>query len=1345
MATASTHESGADQLPTIKLMKNRRRTFKAQITMLSKALETYQDSTKERLKLRERVERLRKQFDTFNEIQDELGLIENFEQTEAEREAVTEQFDEAIATALTLLQEAERVTTQQPSTEIRVANESPSPSTSSTAIGVHLPKIDLPKFDGRLEKWIAFKDAFQTMIHAHTGLSDIQKLHYLRLSLSGKAESAIESFTISEDNYRATWDQLIETYDNTRALVLRHSALLRDTPAMIDDTAESIRDLVNHMQSQIRSLHALGRSWEDIANDLLTSIAISKMGPNTKREWEQTLSDTSMPKISDVFRHLRNASHRCRSEESPQTESNAPISNEYHAPSASTAPSRPALAKTSPTFARKSTRPNKPPSPRSGRRQTFVATSATSCKICNSGPHQVFQCQRFLDMTVKDRIQAARKANLCFNCLQTDHATRDCNGGKCRVCNGRHNTKLHQDATTPGNAKKLHQDAATPDNANKSRTGPSTSRQQGTHLGPDTPTNGLLATAIVEVLDRDRQPVHCRTLVDTCSNANFITEDLADKLRLPSTRASVAIQGLNQANTVANKLVTTTIKSRCSNYQRQLTFFTIPQISDRTPDMPMDRSKIRIPPNIRLADPHFHQPGKVDMLIGTGPALSCLSIGQLDLSDQSGRDLILQKTQLGWIIGGNVPVSTTRAAHKTFIANLEVSLQRFWEVEEGPCDQHFSIEERECEKHFVENVRRDDSGRYTVALPFNEKKNNLGESRSRALNRLLSLERKLERNPELKEQYTAVLNEYLALGHMSQVEGFDARGFYLPHHAVIKPSSATTKVRVVFDGSAKTSTGVSLNDALMIGPTIQDDLFSLLLRFRTYAFVITGDIEKMYRQFLVRPEDRAYQRILWRNKDGHVKTYELNVVTFGLSSAPFLAIRCIHQLADDERDAYPEAATVLKRDLYVDDLLTGADTAQQAKRMQTQISNLLKTGGLNIRQWASNEPNILEGLSEEQIHPKILGDAAVMKTLGVSWDARNDTIRYTVEIPTNGKISKRSILSTIAKIFDPLGLLGPVTIIAKILMQRLRQLKISWDESLPANLHTEWITYAAQLQELNNMECNRHHIELHGFCDSSERAYGACIYVRTISEDGHIETHLLCAKSRVAPLKTITLARLELCGAALLASLYASVRKAITRDIKETFLWTDSTIVLNWIKKQPNTLKTFVANRVADIQRKTDTESWRHIKSEHNPADLISRGVMPAQFHNNGFWFHGPDWLADHRARWPESKVSLTDEVPELKRVTCLVSSTIWSEEILARYSCLKRLTPERRDPHPIFVPQEAYAGRRVLSPLPSTRRGTIDHRGAARSQTTYHQAGATHLIRTGHSGPRRRKITSEE
>ncbi|XP_078051973.1 uncharacterized protein LOC144478129 [Augochlora pura] len=305
---------------------------------------------------------------------------------------------------------------------------------SGITIGVHLPKIDLPKFDGKLEKWTTFKDAFKHIIHAHPNLSDIQKLSYLRLSLTGKAASAIESLTISEDDYKVAWNQLLEDYDNTRALVLRHSSLLIDTSAMPDDSSDSTRDLVNHMQSHIRSLRALGRSWENIANDLLTNIAISKMHPETRKSWEITLVDTRMPEIEDVFKHLRNVSHRCESTESTATTSkpNRTQTNVQADTSRWT----------------KKTRRSPPTSPRLFQRRIFVTNATENCKVCDSGTHPAYVCPRFLSMTMTERESVANKLKWCKNCLRPGHLPDQCYADRCRVCNGRHHTKLHRDTAS---------------------------------------------------------------------------------------------------------------------------------------------------------------------------------------------------------------------------------------------------------------------------------------------------------------------------------------------------------------------------------------------------------------------------------------------------------------------------------------------------------------------------------------------------------------------------------------------------------------------------------------------------------------------------------------------------------------------------------------------------------------------------------------------------------------------------------------------------------------------------------------------------------------------------------
>ncbi|XP_076483009.1 uncharacterized protein LOC143304429 [Bombus vancouverensis nearcticus] len=516
-----------------------------------------------------------------------------------------------------------------------------------------------------------------------------------------------------------------------------------------------------------------------------------------------------------------------------------------------------------------------------------------------------------------------------------------------------------------------------------------------------------------------------------------------------------------------------------------------------------------------------------------------------------------------------------------------------------------------------------------------------------AMKRLISLCRRFQRDKRFEADYRAVIQEYVELGHMTKIttDNCTDDGYFLPHHGVIKESSQTTKLRVVFDGSAPTTTGVSLNDVLHTGPKLQDDLFFILLRFRSHQYVITGDVEKMYRQFLVRPEDRKFQQILWRNSDGEVDSYQLNTVTFGLSAAPDLAIRCLKQLADDGGHRYPRAATVLQRDFYVDDVLTGVDRKVEARSWRTELTELLELAGLNIRKWASNDRELLRGLSEQDINDKLLlGESQTFKTLGVVWNSFDDSILYSVKInSTASRITKRTISSEIAKIYDPLGLLPPVIVRAKMLLQRLWTLKIDWDESLPADVHTEWSSSGN---------------ELHGFCDASERAYGACVYLRIITPDGHVWTRLLTAKSKVAPLKSQTIPRLELSGALLLASLATTVLQALPSNISRTVYWTDSTIVLHWINTSPHTLKTFVANRVTEIQQKTHTSDWRHIPAADNPADLISRGQSPEDFLRPTIWQHGPEWLQQPERYWPTwNPVPLT-EISEQKKATCLATQT---------------------------------------------------------------------------------------
>ncbi|XP_076660974.1 uncharacterized protein LOC143364585 [Halictus rubicundus] len=739
------------------------------------------------------------------------------------------------------------------------------------------------------------------------------------------------------------------------------------------------------------------------------------------------------------------------------------------------------------------------------------------------------------------------------------------------------------------------------------------------------PGERMTSPLIFEPQRIDRCPEFARLITTSYKYKRTDTDyqSLRNHKSIRVTAQSFPIGTLNGTHTVSKGPVKLQVRSTFDGFEKELTCLSIPNITDLVPS----------------------------------------EVGQINLS-REGQDLYLQKTRLGWVVtGGVAQQQATRAA--CHLSTLETQLDKFWQIEEVETEGLRSEEEVACEMHFQRNVSRDPSGRYTVRLPFRGTRERLGNSRNGAVKRLLSLERKLNSNNVLRDEYQRVLDEYLALGHMSLMEAPGDEGFYMPHHAVVKEASSTTKVRVVFDASAKTTSGASLNDILLVGPTIQPKLFAHLIRFRTYKYVLTADIEKMYRQVLLHEDDRPYQKILWRRNE-KIETYQLNTLTFGVSSSPFLAIRTVHQLADDERESYARAAKILKSHLYVDDLLSGADTIDEARAIRREVTGALSRGGFSIRQWASNNRDILDDLTDNELRANfIVNIDRSLKTLGISWKTNTDEICYTTCTDAVGsKATKRSILSEIARIFDPLGLLGPVVLHAKKIMQDVWRSGIAWDESVPQSIHSEWTQFTQQLELLRAVAFHRRvltdqprNIEIHGFCDASTIGYGACLYVRSTGKDGIVQCHLLCAKSRVAPLKTVTIPRLELCGALLLTRLYREASDALDISPDKVVFWSDSTVVLHWIRTAPHRLKMYAATRVAEIQSITGDHTWRHVRSEYNPADALSRGQLPHAFLQNRAWVVGPSWLIKNADEWPD-EVLQNIEIPDLKAVTCFVANT---------------------------------------------------------------------------------------
>ncbi|XP_029348389.1 uncharacterized protein LOC115034949 [Acyrthosiphon pisum] len=654
-----------------------------------------------------------------------------------------------------------------------------------------------------------------------------------------------------------------------------------------------------------------------------------------------------------------------------------------------------------------------------------------------------------------------------------------------------------------------------------------------------------------------------------------------------------------------------------------------------------------VPSDIELADTSFKIPKKIDLLLGACHFFEILGKQKIKPTINGP---IFQETQLGWIVSGLVTSKYTNGkpnnvnCHTALVeenrsTNLEIMVSKFWRTEEFEAAVPYTTEEKKCVDHFERTVNRNEN----------------------------ALERRLQNDEKLKKDYITFMSEYETLGHMELVKNEEKLGetCYLPHHAVKNENSKTTKLRVVFDASCKTESGYSLNDTLLKGPVIQDELLYIISRFRTHKFVLTADIQKMYRQVLVTKQDSEKQRILWRADPSlPIQIYRLTTLTYGTVPASFLATACLRKISELE-SSYVKACEAIRNDFYMDDFLSGAETKEEAIKLRDEVILIMKKAGMTLRKWSSNEPSIVSCMSEkENANECIFEEESITKILGLYWNADAET----------------------PAIFDPLGLVGPIIVQAKLIIQSLWKIRISWDEPLPDNIRIEWVKYRKGLSMLNkltiprNIGCNKilANIQIHGFADASIKCYGACIFLRSTNEQGEHTAKLICAKSKVAPLKVISLPRLELCAALLLARLVSRIVPKLKLNIAKKYFWSDSKIVLSWIASPSTKWKTFVAHRIGEIQDLSNITGWAYVKSSENPADIISRGCDAEQISSINLWWNGPEWLKNNIEEWPISeKTSQNDNIemlPEAKTVRN-IALVVTDEFILfKRYSSLNKI-----------------------------------------------------------------------
>ncbi|XP_075162954.1 uncharacterized protein LOC142235578 [Haematobia irritans] len=714
---------------------------------------------------------------------------------------------------------------------------------------------------------------------------------------------------------------------------------------------------------------------------------------------------------------------------------------------------------------------------------------------------------------------------------------------------------------------------------------------------------------------------------------------------------------------------------------------------------PVDVKKTDLP-NLdayQLSDPTFYLPSKIDILLGSDVYGEIMKSNSIKFPNS----IYLQESYFGWLISGPIGKPYTTSTLAINCCNLENQLRLFWEQEELSETKQLSIEEEDCESYFSKTCIRTPDGRYEVHLPFKSllKGNNepvFQNTDYLALQRLKKLETSFKFRPQFAKAYKDFMAEYEALNHMEKVGTYPrdlpANIYILPHHGVLRESSTTTKLRVVFDGSSRVAPQASLNEELASGPPLQNDLPTIITRWRRFQISFTADLEKMFRQIKVCKDHQKYQCILWRDPcNNNINIYKLKTVTYGTTSAPFLAIRVLKQIAKDGKDDYPLASRVIDSDTYVDDVISGCDTVEEAAKLTRQLVLLLGKAGFTLRKWSSNSDKLLSTIPSEfrttsSSFP--IQNTEMVKALGLSWDPKSDHFYFKVNYSFCDKITKSVVLSDSARLFDPLGWLAPTTIIAKIMFQHLWREGLDWTDPLPKNLHDEWSKYRVALKDIEKLSLPRWFLcqstssaELHTFCDASKVAFAAAVYLRVVTVDGSIHVCLVQSKTKVAPLKVQTIPKLELCAAVLGAKLLSKVKSCIGLNIENVNFWSDSTTVLTWIKTQSSQLPVYEANRVSQIQRLTNISEWRYVSSTDNPADCATRGLLPKDLKACNIWWQGPNWLTENEETWPVNKFKSNMQPAAIKPTVYSFATTKLTKpssseypDLLLRYSSFNKL-----------------------------------------------------------------------
>ena len=1079
---------------------------------------------------------------------------------------------------------------------------------------VKLPKLELVKFDGDIFRWQEFWDSFEATIHKANSLCNIEKFNYLRAQLRSEAKEAITGLETTEANYNVAIDILHERYGNKQLIINAHYTKLKEMP-ISSSYYEKLRTTYDNIEKHLRSLEALG---ENVDNNLMMSLIQSKFPKNVLARLEEYKNDNNPWSVALFRREIKRyiAAQEIGNRMANLNSNSQSKHNEIQ---------KQAQYQRQPTAAFQ------------------IGERQRKCIYCEKG-HWSDECTDFTDIPSRKKQISGR----CYICLKTGHLLKECQSTrKCVYCNQERN---HHRSLCPKQFKSA-------DNIKQTSM---------VAIGEQV----IMQTATVELVNPIRETFETtRLLLDCGSQRSYITEDLAKRLKLHyigKNYLTIYTFGTTKPKEIETSIVELGIQLK-SGFIMNIKANVVPNVTgeiERRPIKSIDIKKKLLA--YQLADdlPTSIESNKIHLLIGNDYYTDIVSLKRIEITDT----LHLISSKVGWILTGRLKsensmsndftlLSSSRSSISTerlvfpedqSVKEMEPNLNEFWKLETiGIKETITETADDKILEDFNESVRKI-NGRYHVKWPWKNEYPDLPENYTLAYGRLKSTIKRLTNNDKnFLDSYDDIINNQLKKGIIEKIDDkhlSNGSVHYIPHHAVMTPSKSTTKIRIVYDASAKSRKGnQSLNECMHRGPVLIEDLCGLLLRFRTNKIALVADIEKAFLQIALQETERDVTRFLWLKNpkkpvtEDNIQIYRFSRVPFGVIASPFLLSGSIqHHL----KDIGTKTALKISKELYVDNLVSGEATPTKAVKEYQESKEIFKDISMNLREWASNSQYVMKQIPEED-HAK--GDK--IRVLGLNWKIRKDTLNIVHKDQTASEPTKRHILKTTAGVFDPLGLFTPVTLQSKLLLRELWEDNKGWDEKITTEQRQTWISIQQDLVELSTVKIPRYvgneNCKLLCFCDASGQAYATVIYLLT-EKDGDRNVNLIFSKSRIVPNKPTTIPRLELLAVLIGTRSLKFIEETLGVQIKEKVLWTDSTCVLNWIKST-KPLPTFVENRLKEIKKHEDIQ-FRYVNTKENPADMASRGKTLRDLRNDELWWHGPNWLQKMEDSWPHWEVPIINK-----------------------------------------------------------------------------------------------------